>query len=344
MKRLETLFTRTIRQVRPERSKALTAEALRNPHIDLEQISDPAERLDRRIQLWSEGARIQSVFSFDAKEAKAAKTARRLVTLAAISAEVGYYTQAFELVDRAVKADPEVLSHLRFLGLTTALGISRPDIKSTYASEIAEGEKLKARAGSFRRLVLENRGSIAIVGNAPSELGKKTGEQIDACDLVIRFNNFSVDPEFAPDYGTKTDVWVRNARYRQIWRRAEAPALHIIADNIYWRKQNGQDVVIDAALDQHDIEEYPLRIFNDALVELGTKPSAGIRMLLWLDRILGNLDGVLVRGFNLVDQTEKLSHYYTEPRHTPVPHDWISERRMFDRLLKGEPAPPPPES
>ena len=49
--------------------------------------------------------------------------------------------------------------------------------------------------------------SIAIVGNASSEIGKGSGGEIDSYDVVIRFNNFSLEEQYNDDYGRRTDVW-----------------------------------------------------------------------------------------------------------------------------------------
>ena len=48
--------------------------------------------------------------------------------------------------------------------------------------------------------------TVAIVGNGPYEIGKKLGEEIDAHDVVVRFNNFA-EEKFAADYGVRTDIW-----------------------------------------------------------------------------------------------------------------------------------------
>lgn len=52
--------------------------------------------------------------------------------------------------------------------------------------------------------------SIAVVGNGPQELGKGKGYEIDSHDIVIRFNNFNTNG-FEKDYGSKTDIFIRNA-------------------------------------------------------------------------------------------------------------------------------------
>jgi len=56
---------------------------------------------------------------------------------------------------------------------------------------------------------LKNR-TVAVVGNGPSEIGKGLGKEIDSHDVVIRFNNYSIEG-FEEDYGAKTNIWVRGS-------------------------------------------------------------------------------------------------------------------------------------
>ena len=78
-------------------------------------------------------------------------------------------------------------------------------------------EKIKQCAQVFQ-ILEENRtnGSLenllkgkklAIVGNSPNLIEKRKGNQIDAADIVVRFNNFRTQ-DFEADYGTKTNIWV----------------------------------------------------------------------------------------------------------------------------------------
>ena len=48
---------------------------------------------------------------------------------------------------------------------------------------------------------------IAIIGNSPNLLGKNKGPDIDKADVVVRFNNYSIQ-NFEKDYGRKTNIWV----------------------------------------------------------------------------------------------------------------------------------------
>jgi len=50
--------------------------------------------------------------------------------------------------------------------------------------------------------------SIAVVGNGPQEIGKKSGTKIDSYDIVARFNRYNTSGQFSIDYGEKTDVHI----------------------------------------------------------------------------------------------------------------------------------------
>ena len=52
--------------------------------------------------------------------------------------------------------------------------------------------------------------SIAIVGSAPNEIGKGKGAEIDAHDIVMRFNSYSTKG-YEEDYGSKTQIYCRGA-------------------------------------------------------------------------------------------------------------------------------------
>jgi hypothetical protein len=87
-----------------------------------------------------------------------------------------------------------------------------------HRTRIMKGKKLESLAKVFcalkdnmksnimKKLVTGK--SVAIVGNGPQELGRKSGVKIDSHDIVVRFNDFSVDEQFIADYGKKTDIHV----------------------------------------------------------------------------------------------------------------------------------------
>jgi len=70
---------------------------------------------------------------------------------------------------------------------------------------------------------LQNK-SIAVVGNGGSLIGSDSGEKIDSCDIVIRFNNYDTSLKYRKDVGRKTDIWC-NTFYRDIKYRDDHPRI-----------------------------------------------------------------------------------------------------------------------
>ena len=83
--------------------------------------------------------------------------------------------------------------------------------------EIQKSSKLfiefKKNKDAFKGLVTNKK--VAIVGNSPCEKGKNKGQEIDAHDVVVRFNRIDKISGLEKDYGSKTTIWVRNIEVQQ---------------------------------------------------------------------------------------------------------------------------------
>ena len=107
---------------------------------------------------------------------------------------------------RKVRSFDPHLTGLALRGASAALVDNRAEI-SDFArlhAELDEGTR------SLTALLRDQRRSIAIVGNSACELNSGKGHLIDAHDLVAQFNRFSVEDEFARDYGRKCNIHVRH--------------------------------------------------------------------------------------------------------------------------------------
>ena len=98
------------------------------------------------------------------------------------------------------------LEFLPIADLACQNGITNEDI--TTASKLYQ-----TIMGNVENRLLENYidkfgkdASIAIVGNGPYELGLGKGEQIDAHDIVVRFNAYDDSEKYTIDYGKKTNI------------------------------------------------------------------------------------------------------------------------------------------
>jgi hypothetical protein len=93
-----------------------------------------------------------------------------------------------------------------------------PIAEFVHRTKIMRGKRLESLAKVFsaiknnvknnivKKLVAGK--SIAVVGNGPQELGRKSGTKIDSHDIVVRFNRFNTNEQFVIDYGKKTDMYV----------------------------------------------------------------------------------------------------------------------------------------
>ena len=90
------------------------------------------------------------------------------------------------------------------LAVSMGIGNDKVDISASAFEQLKHSQDVRL----IEKLVQGK--SVAIVGNGPSEVGKKRGAEIDAHDIVIRFNNYQIDG-YEEDYGSKTDIWIKTS-------------------------------------------------------------------------------------------------------------------------------------
>ncbi len=156
--------------------------------------------------------------------------------------------------------------------------------------------------------------TIALVGNAPSEVGKAKGAEIDSHDIVVRFNNYEIKG-YENDYGSKTDIWTRAVGSGGIIDRKEKYKLNI------WRTDFDHDTVRQEILDilyrQFKNGE---NVYNfDAECHYSLIKASGIGMatsgllFIWeYYRKFGNFDNIDFYGFSFCqdEPVVHLTHYF----------------------------------
>ena len=124
---------------------------------------------------------------------------------------------------------------------------------------------------------------VAVVGNAATLHATGLGPEIEACSVVVRFNDCMVDAESFLDVGSRTDIWVVSPTYR-------GP----IPSGISWVFLTGpdmryrmQDWSMITPLLQADIPvlTFPLATWRELVRKLQAPPSAGVLMLSWLSQL-----------------------------------------------------------
>lgn len=177
---------------------------------------------------------------------------------------------------------------------------------------------------------------VAVVGNSGIEIGRGHGAAIDAHDVVIRFNDFSVAPDFAPDYGTRTDVLVRTIKDRVKFGRHVGPGTRLVLAGVrFMEKPHSWALPIDLDEAGYRVACFPDDAADALIARLEARPSAGLTVLALLARLRGSLAGVGTYGFSMIDQIgpEASSAHYFEKARPSSRHDWVGERAIFDELL-----------
>jgi hypothetical protein len=219
-------------------------------------------------------------------------------------------------------------------------------------------------------------GTIAVVGNAPSEIGIGRGTEIDGHDHVIRFNNYLLEG-YEADYGTRTTHWASNF-YPDAMMHLQCTSKVLVDDeellmlapfeklefergmiNVAPQEKIERIYCTIPALDERFIYGYcnpaihPLPNY-DGLVEaminrdvaivpfeiiekIGVM-SAGLTLLTWLYFERGrSLKDVEVYGFNFFNRDQE--HHYFEDQIEPAgkyDHNGEKEEQLFAMLCNGE--------
>ncbi len=181
--------------------------------------------------------------------------------------------------------------------------------------------------------------SLAIIGNAPSEVGTNNGKLIDSFDKVIRFNNYTIDD----DYGYKTTHWCRwpgvSTKHREeeyekvlIANPIHHPWWATLVDKPDWETLKLYDDKIEVIPDYLYFElRDMLRKYYPSYT--GAKgPSTGICLLYWIWKERGYLDVNHIFGFNFFDGS-KPHHYFDDEKFTNC-HNGNAEEILFNYLIK----------
>jgi len=195
----------------------------------------------------------------------------------------------------------------------------------------------------FSEYLTGNRDSICVVGNAAGVANTALGRRIDAQQVVVRFNRFSMAPATAAtkensltaqrrDVGCCLGVWVCSP---------DVPVPYPPAvDLVEWVVITGPDVryhlsnwgnIIALLKQQKKVLTVPLRVWRMLVRELKAPPSAGILCLAWLIEILGAAKELKVAGFQRQSVPNTRYHYALHHHKPSRRHNWEKERLLLCR-------------
>ncbi len=197
--------------------------------------------------------------------------------------------------------------------------------------------KIKQRpekSDEFAKLVGAHRNSLCIVGNSPCELGSNNGAKIDAYDLVIRFNNFSVEKPFEKDYGTKTNIWVRSSPGSDVKNR-DISGFGLIMFSGNFPHYRGQWKLHKDYAKTKQVEFFPSAIWHELIEQLQAPPSAGLLTLYTIFKQIGPIPRGNIFGFSPGQQiSEESNAHYFDAANPGIRHNWRKEQEILESISK----------
>lgn len=179
--------------------------------------------------------------------------------------------------------------------------------------------------------------SIAIVGNAPSELGFAKGVEIDSHDVVVRFNNFSTDKKYISDYGKKTNVWAITPSIESLYYPDEFYNFQFVLtpDLSFYEMSYRTNILYNYLISGGKFFRFKSlscrQRFNINV------PSVGLYFLNYLSENLNKIGKISIYGFSSSHAKMDNRHYYNDdPAKTAELkfHDWDKEEFAIHELEK----------
>lgn len=229
----------------------------------------------------------------------------------------------------------------KFLKLSNFLYHRDPSI-ATYNGKIAVAsgvyDKMMANAKLFDEMVGGDK-TVAIVGNAGTEIGKNKGKEIDNHDVVIRFNNYPFKG-YVMDYGTKTDIWVRGSGAKDVYDRASYMRYKLImweADYEHYKVFYDHLDIMGRMLTQpYQTSSFFSAETHNELRELSMSdfPTSGAVAIyaayLAKGRSFKNVD---IYGFSFLSDEEFTGHFYDNKSKMGVDHKMDAEKAFLRELF-----------
>ena len=165
--------------------------------------------------------------------------------------------------------------------------------------------------------------SIAIVANGPKLLEEELGEEIDACDVVIRFNNFKTKG-FEKYTGSRTDIWVSGFWGDEVSIPDNINSiLHSLCiiplvESSYLYTQVNTDLTSQVNPENMSYFDYT------ELTKKVAAPSAGCVLIYWLYKLFGRLPIESLYGFSFFQ--DKKHHYFDDGVAIIDSHNGVNEK------------------
>lgn len=330
----------------PFAREAILALALRYSFFDDEAMSMAGEILSSNSSDPRQGLRAATLrLYFDGPSLALAETmaahvdrldtpeASHLLDLAGILHDVGEARR----LDRLLQQHPSLAIEEELTPATShaalRLGLFGPGSSRQRMAEriISAHEAVTRCRGEIWAELSDPQRSVGVVGNSPCELGRGLGPRIDAHDLVVRFNGFSMADAFVPDYGSKVDIIARLPEVLAKYGENQGARDIIVGGVRPLDRYRSWELVVRLLESGHRIGTYPPELHQQLIRRHKRAVSSGLTMAWTIASLRGNTDNVDFYGFSFLDQVGPAAasaHYYEKA----IPsgrHDWVSEADSF---------------
>jgi hypothetical protein len=200
---------------------------------------------------------------------------------------------------------------------------ANPAVKKPFQQLLAGWRQQEA--DNFRQLKQRlSNASVVVIGNSPNLAGQAQGPQIDANDVVVRFNQYASEYTQEKDLGKKLDIWVVAPGYQgPVPKNAEF--VIVTGPNMLWWQQNWH------TLQNHNgkIIGIPLNYWRHCVNSLTAPPSAGFLVIQFFKQL--SIQRLSITGFGV----KKGSPYHHAIKgHKAVSrHNWDTESKIMTEWM-----------
>ena len=260
-----------------------------------------------------------------------------LLVYSACLLESGNFDEAKRVLFKYLMLDNDIEKIANYLPVSKlAFDMGVHSALIDYAAGIFEKFENSRREKTFINFIKDKK--IAIVGNGPQEIGKNKGAEIDAHDVVIRFNKFKLDG-YESDYGIKTDVWCRNFQsVNENWI-CPASAKLVIYKGDYWHqpfiteKYFKKDIIKDDVL--IDCIGYEENKTVKKYFPNQNDPTLGFSIALWILDYFKSFKNVDFYGFSFLEDTYKgCLHYFDNQENIQNQIQMLHHHKEESAILK----------
>ena len=228
-----------------------------------------------------------------------------------------------------------------------------PILASLALTEVKETDAIKKAAAIYSfykshdfdskiNSLIQNK-TVAIVGNSSREIGKGLGAEIDAHDIVVRFNNYMLEG-YEIHYGSKTSIAAKHTENADTINKK-----HIENCNCIIYKDNPAYIVMPKEVRDdmyNNIINHPEKIafisdnvlnFAYSLIDTNNATTGLLAICAFYLARNKSFKDIDIYGFSFLDDNSRDdSHYDGRMSHFDLYHNMPSERAALRKLYFGD--------